>query len=123
MNGYEPDKLVEKPWGREEWIELTDKYCLKRITIFAGCKTSLQYHNKKQETIFFLSGKAIVTFKKEGETKSDIYEVHPGYTLRILPLDVHRIEALDEDVVVMEASTIEVDDVVRLEDSYGRKGT
>lgn len=125
MNGYEPDKLVEKPWGKEEWIELTDKYCLKRITIFAGCKTSLQYHVKKQETIFFLSGKAVVAFREAHSlsSKTDFYEVGPGYILRMVPFDVHRIEALDEDVVVMEASTIEVDDVVRLEDSYGRKGT
>ena len=126
MNGYEPQKLVEKPWGKEEWIELTDKYCLKKITIFAGCKTSLQYHIKKSETIYFLSGKALVSFREARSILSsvtDLYTAGPGYILRINPYDIHRIEAIDEDVVVMEASTIEVDDVVRLEDSYGRKGT
>lgn len=115
-------RVVEKPWGREEWISLTDKYCFKRITIFEGCKTSLQYHNLKDETNFVHSGKAMVTFKSlEGEDYSKIVE--SGFILRCKPRDIHRIEALDGDVILYEVSTPEVDDVVRLEDSYGRKGT
>ena len=115
-------KTVYKPWGREEWIALTDKYCFKRITIFEGCKTPLQYHKEKDETNLIHSGKAFVTFKAlEGEEYKKVVET--GFSMRCRPGDVHRIEALDGDVVLYEVSTPEVDDVVRLEDSYGRKGT
>lgn len=115
-------KVIEKPWGREEWIALTDKYCFKRITIFEGCKTSLQYHEVKDETNFVHSGKAIVTFK-DLDGIGFVKEVEAGFRLRCMPGEIHRIEAVGGDVVLYEVSTPEVDDVVRLEDSYGRKGT
>jgi len=107
--------------GREKWIALTDKYCFKCITIFAGCATSLQYHNFKEETNFIHSGKARVTFGG-ADGKYSIAEVGPGYIMHVKPKEVHRIEAVTE-VLLYETSTIEVDDVIRLEDSYGREGT
>lgn len=121
MNGYDMYKVVEKPWGKEEWISLTGKYCFKRITIFEGCRTSLQYHNEKDETNFVHSGKPLVTFK-DLDGVGFVKQVDPGFILRCRPGEVHRIEAVGEDVVLYEVSTPEVEDVVRLEDSYGRQG-
>lgn len=115
-------KVVEKPWGREEWLSLTDRYCFKKITLWKGCKTSLQYHEKKVETTYIESGRAIVTYRPRDSEESLVREVGPGFNIHLNPGDVHRFEAL-EDLVMFEASTIEVDDVIRLEDSYGRKGT
>lgn len=115
-------KIVEKPWGKEEWISLTENYCFKRITLWKGCVTSLQYHEFKEETTYIESGRAIVTHKPVGVEKETVREVGPGFKIYLRPGDIHRFEAL-EDVVMFEASTIEVDDVIRLEDSYGRKGT
>lgn len=120
-------KVVEKPWGKEEWISLTKNYCFKRITLWKGCKTSLQYHKHKEETTYIESGRAVVWYCTREETDStgepdklSKREVGPGFKIYLRPGDVHRFEAL-EDVVMFEASTIEVDDVVRLEDSYGRQ--
>lgn len=114
-------KIVPKPWGREIWVALNDKYCFKRIELKKGFLTSLQYHKKKEEHIYIHSGKAILTFQvKEGELLTE--EVGPGRIIHNKPLEVHRLEAL-EDLVFYEVSTPEVDDVVRLEDGYGREGT
>jgi len=113
---FEIYKFVEKPWGWEQVIAKNDIYCLKRIMINAGHKTSLQYHEKKRETNFILKGEAIVTI---GENK---YTLGPGSVINLEPGVIHRIEAIT-DVVLVEASSPEIDDVVRIEDSYGRKGT
>ena len=90
--------------------------------MWKGCKTSLQYHEKKLETTYIESGRAIVTYRPVGSSETIVREVGPGFNVHLNPGDIHRFEAL-EDLVMFEASTIEVDDVVRLEDSYGRKGT
>jgi mannose-6-phosphate isomerase len=122
--GYDPLKIVNKPWGKEEVLDITSKYCLKKITIFKKCATSLQYHNEKQETSVIHSGKAIVTYQ-DADGKNNILEVGAGYILRLAPKVVHRIEAIEE-VVLYEASTADPGfdvDVVRLEDSYNRQGT
>ncbi len=114
-------KIVEKPWGKEEWLGLTDRHCLKKITLNKGFLTSLQYHEKKEETTYIESGSALFYFHDErGELQSK--EVGPGFSVTLLPGEIHRFEAL-EDLVMFEASTPEVMDVIRLEDSYNRKGT
>lgn len=108
-------EIVEKPWGREMWLGLTDKFCFKRIEIKQGYKTSLQLHEFKSETIYLAEGSA--RFFRNG-TQYDF--VQEGFTVTIMPGDVHRFEALT-DIVLYEASTPEIWDVVRLEDSYGRE--
>jgi mannose-6-phosphate isomerase len=114
-------KVVEKPWGKEQWLSLDERFCCKIITVFKGCGTSLQYHNNKSETTYISSGRALFSFKNEkGELEKK--EVGPGFYVYLKPGDIHRFEALEE-VVLFEASTPEVHDVVRLEDSYGREGT
>lgn len=113
--------FVEKPWGYEKWLAKNEKYCLKEIKLYKGCMTSLQYHNIKRETTYIHEGLAKVTLKRAGEKNYTVIEnVGPGAILDLPAGDIHRIEAI-EDVLMFEASTPETDDVVRLEDSYGRE--
>jgi mannose-6-phosphate isomerase-like protein (cupin superfamily) len=114
-------KVVEKAWGEERWLSLTDKYCFKRITLKQGHLTSLQYHEFKHETTYIESGTALFYWMDENKVVHS-KEVGPGFSVVLKPFEVHRFEALT-DLVLFEASTPEVHDVVRLEDSYGRKGT
>ena len=111
-------KIVKKPWGQEEWLELNDRYCFKRITIFAGSRTSLQYHMKKLETNYLESGEAELTLENQhGELC--VTKIVQGSRATISPGKLHRIKALT-DIVLMEVSTPEVDDVVRVEDDTKR---
>jgi mannose-6-phosphate isomerase-like protein (cupin superfamily) len=112
-------RRVDKPWGHEIWWAHTDHYVGKLLHVSAGHRLSLQLHREKDETSFLLSGRLILT---RGPTAKDLTteEVGPGFAWRVEPGAVHTIEAL-EDSVVIEASTPEVDDVVRLQDRYGRE--
>jgi mannose-6-phosphate isomerase len=109
---------VEKPWGYELHWAKTERYVGKILHIKAGHALSLQYHNKKDETIFLHSGKML--FEIGGQdgplTKR---EMMPGDSVHVTPKTVHRMTAI-EDCDVLEVSTPELDDVVRLEDRYGR---
>ncbi|AKU91033.1 cupin domain-containing protein [Vulgatibacter incomptus] len=111
---------VEKPWGYEVWWAQTDKYVGKLLHVRAGQRLSLQYHVKKDETIHVQRG-SIILVVDEGAGPVE-RKMAPGESYRIAPGTVHRIVAL-EDSDVLEASTPEVDDVVRLEDVYGRTGS
>ena len=105
-------KTVEKPWGKEIWFAQTDKYVGKLIYVNQGTRLSLQFHNVKDETLLFLHGVAKVTVGKEER-------IVTADTIRITPKTLHRIFAVT-DLVIVEVSTPEVDDVVRVEDDYGR---
>lgn len=113
-------KRVEKPWGYEVWWAVTDRYVGKVIHVNKGHALSLQYHNRKDETIFVWSGR-ILFERQEGE-QLVARELTPGDAVHVTPPTVHRMTAL-EDSDVFEVSTPETDDVVRLEDRYGRQGT
>ena len=104
---------VEKPWGYEIVFALTDRYCGKVIFVRAGEQLSLQFHERKDETIYLQSGRI------ELEIGGAVEIVHPGASFRLVRGVVHRWRAL-EDSLVLEVSTPELDDVVRLEDRYGR---
>ncbi len=107
---------VEKPWGHEIRWAVNDKYLGKILHINAGHKLSLQYHEQKDETIYVLKGTVIV----RNENKI-IKVLEEGESFRIQPMTVHRFCApTDFDVELIEVSTPEIDDVVRLEDDYGR---
>ena len=108
---------VEKPWGYEIHWAKTDRYVGKIIHINKGHALSLQYHNKKDETIMLWSGKLLFEIQQDGELKK--HEVKPGERFHVTPGTVHRMTAI-EDCDVVEVSTPELDDVVRLEDRYGR---
>jgi len=104
---------VDKPWGEEAWWAQTERYVGKRISVRAGQSLSLQYHEHKLETMHFLSGTGLLLLG------DDLIPIVPGLTVTIEPGTRHRVEART-DLVFLEASTPEVDDVVRLEDRYGR---
>jgi mannose-6-phosphate isomerase len=110
-------KRVEKPWGYELWWATTDRYVGKLIHVDKGHALSLQYHNHKDETIYVHSGRILFELQ-EGDTLTK-RELGPGEAVHVSPPTVHRMTAL-EDSDVFEVSTPETDDVVRLEDRYGR---
>jgi mannose-6-phosphate isomerase-like protein (cupin superfamily) len=111
---------VEKPWGHELIWAKTKDYVGKLLFIKKGHKLSLQYHRIKEETIFLQSGKMNFVFE-EKENSNELKEIilNPGEAHHIPVGRKHRMIAL-EDCVVFEVSTPHLDDVVRLEDSYGR---
>ena len=113
-------KRVEKPWGYELWWAQTERYVGKLIHVNKGHALSLQYHNKKDETIYLHAG--VLLFEiQEGDALVK-REMRPGDRIHVTPPTVHRMTAI-EDCDIFEVSTPELDDVVRLEDRYGRTGT
>jgi mannose-6-phosphate isomerase-like protein (cupin superfamily) len=108
---------VEKPWGYELIWARTDRYVGKILHVKAGHVLSLQYHNKKDETMHVLSGELILRTQPGETLVSRAFKA--GETAHIAPKLVHQIEAVvDSDV--LEASTPELDDLVRIQDRYGR---
>ena len=119
-----PDDLpvtVKKPWGYEIWYAWTDQYVGKIIHVDTGHRLSLQYHVEKDETSYLLKGRMLLT-KGPDPDNLTVVEIGPGHQWRNRPGEIHTIEAL-EDSDVLEVSTPHLDDVVRLQDSYGREGT
>jgi mannose-6-phosphate isomerase-like protein (cupin superfamily) len=111
-------KRVEKPWGYELVYASTERYCGKIIFIRAGEQLSLQFHREKDETIYVQSGRVEFEIGEPGKPV-DTEVVAPGRAFRLEPGTVHRMRAI-EDTTLLEVSTPEADDVVRLEDRYGR---
>ena len=111
------DIRIEKPWGFEIHWAKTDRYVGKVIHVNAGQALSLQYHNVKDETILVWQGRILFEIHADGQIHKE--EMGPGSRKHIKPKTVHRMTAL-EDSDIMEVSTTELDDVVRLEDRYGR---
>jgi quercetin dioxygenase-like cupin family protein len=111
---------VEKPWGHEIIWARTEQYVGKLLHIKAGHKLSLQYHRVKDETVHVQSGQMKFIVEEEGSMVERI--LGPGDSYHITPNTKHRMVAVT-DCDILEASTPELDDVVRLEDSYGRVGT
>lgn len=118
------DKLprkTEKPWGYELLFALTPKYAGKVLFVMKGHRLSLQYHQEKDETLYIYEGKALLEIQGE-DGKMVKTEALPGYCFRLPPLTRHRFLAI-EDTTFIEVSTPELEDVVRLDDDYGRTGT
>jgi mannose-6-phosphate isomerase-like protein (cupin superfamily) len=114
-------KIVPKPWGHEVIWAHTDRYVGKILHIRAGQSLSVQYHERKDETVHLLSGEMIYRVGRDADALEDVRLV-VGESFRITPHTVHQMEAVT-DCDVLEASTPEIDDVVRLSDRYGREGT
>ena len=134
-------KKVTKPWGYEKWIAdgtPNFKYALKEIYFKTGYKTSIQFHEFKEETNYVQSGEGIFyystndidikKFQNHEYSKEEIDQIInnlqkikliPGVVVHVKPSTVHRVEAVT-DLTVIEASTVELDDVYRLNDEWGR---
>ena len=134
-------KRVRKPWGHEKWLadgSSEFQYALKEIFFRAPHKTSLQFHKKKEETEYFVKGRGnfhysdtvidIEKYEKNQYTEEEIneiiknlkiQEIFPGTVIHVKKGCIHRVEAL-EDLTMIEASTVELDDVIRLQDDTGR---
>jgi mannose-6-phosphate isomerase len=117
---HEP-RRVEKPWGWElVWAE-AEEYVGKLLFVRAGQALSLQYHARKDEAWLVQEGRAALELGQVGGELETI-EIGPGDAFRYRPGTVHRVTAL-EDTLIVEVSTPHLDDVVRLEDRYGREDT
>ena len=114
----EPER-VEKPWGHELIWALTEDYCGKILVINAGHALSLQFHKQKDESWYVQEGRAELEIAAPGDAVTESEVVRAGAAFRLRPGTIHRLRAL-ERTVVLEVSTPHLDDVVRLEDSYGR---
>ena len=112
--------IVPKPWGHETIWAHTDRYVGKILHIKAGHALSVQYHNRKDETVHLLTGELIYRVQLEGELED--MRLRAGESFRISAGTIHQMEAVT-DCDVLEASTPDLDDVVRLSDRYGREGT
>jgi mannose-6-phosphate isomerase-like protein (cupin superfamily) len=114
-------RIVPKPWGEERIFAETGRYAGKLILIRAGESLSYQYHNRKEETIHVLEGTLGLEVEREGK-RADL-RLDPGENFHVTPGTRHRMYAERVDCLLVEVSTPELDDVVRLADRYGREGT
>ena len=109
---------VDKPWGYEVLWAKTDEYVAKLMYIENSCRMSLQYHQKKEETIYVMRGELIVW---ENENDEDMVVLKPGHIYHVKPGMVHRFGATkNSPVMLMEVSTNHLQDVIRLQDDYKR---
>jgi len=113
-------KIIKKPWGSEIWFAQTENYAGKILKISKGHRYSLQYHKRKIETQYLYSGKVKLTYGTSLENLQEMV-LNPGDKFQVNPPLIHRVEAL-EDSEIFEVSTPELDDVVKLDDDYGRQG-
>jgi mannose-6-phosphate isomerase len=111
-------RRVEKPWGYELIYALTDGYCGKVLFVRAGHALSLQYHERKDETLYLNDGLAEMEVGTDADSLATVV-VQPGVAFHLPPRSVHRLRAI-KDSLFLETSTPEIDDVVRLQDRYGR---
>jgi mannose-6-phosphate isomerase-like protein (cupin superfamily) len=112
---------VPKPWGEEHLWALTDHYAGKLLVIEADQRLSLQYHERKEESVLVLEGTLRLHLTDEDGTLT-VRELGPGEAAHVPIGRLHRFEAV-ERVVLVEVSTPELDDVIRVEDDFGREGT
>jgi len=109
---------IKKPWGHEIRWAVNDKYLGKILRIEPGQRLSRQYHSEKDETIYVLDGVLVLELGPKDKLVRTI--MHPGTTMRIEPGTIHRFAAPSDGCTLIEVSTPEIDDVIRLEDDYGR---
>jgi mannose-6-phosphate isomerase len=119
--GARRPRVVPKPWGEERIFAEESRYAGKLLLIRSGEALSLQYHVRKDETIHVLEGTLGLYVERDG-TRSDL-RLSPGESFHVEPGTRHRMFAPAGDVLLVEVSTPELEDVVRLEDRYGREGT
>lgn len=111
-------RKTDKPWGYELLFALTPQYAGKIIFVKKGFRLSLQYHKEKDESMYLLEGKTLFTIQPQNGEKTETV-AEPGFCVHLPPFTTHRIEAI-EDTTILEVSTAQLSDVVRLQDDYGR---
>jgi len=107
---------IEKPWGHEIIWAHTDDYVGKLLHITSGNRLSRQYHKRKEETVYVLSG-TLFNYDRDGM----VHRILPGESFHVKPGQIHRFAAMESNVELIEVSTNHLDDVVRLEDDYKRE--
>jgi mannose-6-phosphate isomerase len=117
-----PPERVEKPWGYEVIWAKTEAYAGKILFVRSGQALSLQFHREKDESWYVLDGRAELELGDAGNAVTKREVITNGAAFRFRPWTVHRIKAVD-DTTILEVSTPQLDDIVRLEDLYGREGT
>jgi mannose-6-phosphate isomerase len=117
----QPVTRIPKPWGYELIFARAERYVGKMLHVNRGEILSLQYHEMKEETLYVIRGRAELTIR-DGAGEERRLELGLGEAFHIPPRLIHRIAAI-EDTDIVEVSTPELDDVVRLEDRYGRVST
>ncbi len=122
MSGRVEVTHVSKPWGWERIWAHTDRYVGKILHINAGHALSVQYHTRKDETVYLLAGELKYWVQEDGADGLRDVQLTVGQAFRITPGPVHYMEAVT-DCDILEASTPDLHDVVRLKDRYGREGT
>jgi mannose-6-phosphate isomerase len=118
---FQPDR-VEKPWGYELIWARAEDYAGKVLFVRAGQALSLQFHREKDESWYVLEGRAELELGEAGQAVLQTEIVGTGAAFRFRPGTVHRVRAV-EDTTILEVSTPQLEDIVRLEDEYGREGT
>jgi len=116
MKNMENKNIVLKPWGNEEIIYSDDKYTIKKLFIKQGHRTSLQYHEYKQETIYVLNGHLKII---SNTVNLEYIILYPNTGITIFPNEIHRMEGIT-DATYLECSTSFLNDTIRLEDDYNR---
>jgi len=114
-------KKIKKPWGSETIWAKSKRIVGKTIKINKGHRLSLQYHEKKEEAIYVVNGKLTLVLKQSADGDGEEITMSPGDSYYIKAGEIHRFEARNSDVMLVEVSTPEINDVVRLEDDYKRK--
>jgi mannose-6-phosphate isomerase len=116
----EKEKEVMKPWGREVWLTHNEKYVMKFLEVKEGERLSLQYHEEKDEALLLFEGKVLLTLGTK-DNPSELNDVvwKKGEVVRFKPGTIHRMKAITNSFII-EVSTPEVEDVVRIEDDYNR---
>lgn len=110
---------IKKPWGRELIISKTENYVMKVLEIDPGKRMSLQYHKEKEETIFVISENPMVLWTSDND--DDFRIIKKGEFFHVFPGDIHRFGATDKhSCTIVECSTTELEDIVRIKDDYGR---
>lgn len=122
MSGRVEVRHVPKPWGHETIWAHTDRYVGKILHVTAGQALSVQYHERKDETVYLLQGEMKYWVQLPGDTELRDQRLTTGQSFRITPGTIHYIEAVT-GCDILEASTPELDGVVRIKDRYGREGT
>ncbi len=113
-------KVVRKPWGDERWLVAEGSvFGFKVITVRAGKRTSLQYHERKEEANFVIHGTGRMLLAPNVEAEVESFPLVPGQVVHVRPGTVHRVEAVT-DLVIVEVSTPELDDVIRIADDTDR---